>query len=123
MILLTGEEDLTYSFRLHGELIHRVGSLLPPDGQAPVYAQLYFHDSADDPQAADTAHAHTNAWNSNLDPVTLHLLQDMCVHTWGNFMLGCQGVTSRNNIKVIWDEEDRERKTKNIVYSEVFLTE
>jgi hypothetical protein len=72
-----------YSFRLHGELIHRVGSLLPPDGQAPVYAQLYFHDSADAAQAADTAHAHrvANAWNSNLDPVTLCILQDMLWHS------------------------------------------
>ena len=35
-----------YSFRLHGELIHRVGSLLPPEGQPPVYAQLYLCDSA-----------------------------------------------------------------------------
>jgi hypothetical protein len=33
-----------YSFRLHGKLIHGVGSLLPSDGETPVYAQLYIVD-------------------------------------------------------------------------------
>ncbi|KAH9053086.1 hypothetical protein EDB87DRAFT_1569732, partial [Lactarius vividus] len=64
-----------YTFRLHGELIHRAGSLLPPEGDqvAPVYAQLYIYDS-------DVAlnHHMTNAWNSNLDQFTLGTLQDMC---------------------------------------------
>jgi hypothetical protein len=61
-----------YTFRLHGELIHRAGSLLPPEGEAPVYAQLYIYDS-------DTAlrHRMENAWNSNLDSSTLRILQDM----------------------------------------------
>jgi hypothetical protein len=65
-----------YSFRLHGELILRVGSLLPIEGQQPVYAQLYIHDNAG---AADTAHHHrvANAWNSDLNPDTLRVLQDM----------------------------------------------
>ncbi|KAI9432367.1 hypothetical protein H4582DRAFT_1787791, partial [Lactarius indigo] len=63
-----------YTFRLHGELIHRAGSLLPPDGDqvAPIYAQLYIYDS-------DVAlnHRMANAWNSNLDQFTLRTLQDM----------------------------------------------
>ncbi|KAH9012550.1 hypothetical protein EDB85DRAFT_1877654, partial [Lactarius pseudohatsudake] len=63
-----------YTLRLHGELIHRVGSLLPPHGDqvAPIYAQLYIYDS-------DVAlnHRMTNAWNSNLDHFTLSILQDM----------------------------------------------
>jgi ATP-dependent exoDNAse (exonuclease V) alpha subunit len=45
------------------------------------------------------------------------------VFTHGQFYVGVSRVTSRNNIKVIWDEEDREGKTKNIVYSEVLLKE
>ena len=62
-----------YSFRLHGELIHRVGSLLPPEGQAPVFAQLYIHDNA------QQAHEHrsANTFNATLDPGTLRELQDM----------------------------------------------
>lgn len=62
-----------YSFRLHGELIHRVGSLLPPDGQQPVYAQLYIHDNA----AVAHHQREANTWNSNLNPGTLRVLQDM----------------------------------------------
>ena len=62
-----------YSFRLHGEVIHRAGSLLPPEGQAPVFAQLYIYDNA------QQAHEHraANAFNATLDPGTLRELQDM----------------------------------------------
>ncbi|PPR01840.1 hypothetical protein CVT24_001728 [Panaeolus cyanescens] len=31
-------------FRIHGELCHRTGSLLPPPQRQPIYAQLYFYD-------------------------------------------------------------------------------
>jgi ATP-dependent exoDNAse (exonuclease V) alpha subunit len=43
------------------------------------------------------------------------------VFTHGQFYVGVSRVTSRYNIKVIWDGEDREGKTKNIVYPEVLL--
>ena len=33
-----------YVFKLHGELCHKIGSLLPPEGEPPVYAQLYIYD-------------------------------------------------------------------------------
>ncbi|KAI9457120.1 hypothetical protein BJY52DRAFT_1095751, partial [Lactarius psammicola] len=63
-----------YTFRLHGELIHRAGSLLPPEGGqvAPVYSQLYIYDS-------DVAlnYRMANRWNSGLDRFTLCTLQDM----------------------------------------------
>src|ERR1700761_5163634 len=52
-----------YSFRIHGELSHLAGSLLPPEDRTspPVYAQLYITDSV-------SAHPHrmANAWNSHL---------------------------------------------------------
>ncbi|KIJ09644.1 hypothetical protein PAXINDRAFT_87199, partial [Paxillus involutus ATCC 200175] len=35
----------TSSFRIHGGLHHLMGSLLPPDGQDPCYAQLYIYDT------------------------------------------------------------------------------
>ncbi|KIJ08826.1 hypothetical protein PAXINDRAFT_41049, partial [Paxillus involutus ATCC 200175] len=35
----------TSSFRIHGGLHHLMGSLLPPDGQDPCYAQLYIYDA------------------------------------------------------------------------------
>jgi len=33
-----------YTYRLHGELYHRMGSLLPQPGEAPKFAQLYIND-------------------------------------------------------------------------------
>jgi ATP-dependent DNA helicase PIF1 len=45
------------------------------------------------------------------------------VFTHGQFYVGVSRVTSRENIKVIWDEKEAEAKTKNIVYSEVLLKE
>ncbi len=34
-----------YTYHLHGELYHRMGSLLPQPGEAPKFAQLYISDS------------------------------------------------------------------------------
>ena len=45
------------------------------------------------------------------------------VFTHGQFYVGVSRVTSRENIKVIWDPKEIEAKTKNIVYSEVLLKE
>src|SRR5487761_1144500 len=58
-----------YVFKLHGELIHRVGSLLPPEGDAPIFAQLYIYDT-------DVAWNHRmgNVWNNSLDLNVLHSL-------------------------------------------------
>jgi len=33
-----------YTYRLHGELYHGMGSLLPQPGEAPKFAQLYISD-------------------------------------------------------------------------------
>ncbi|KAI0758479.1 hypothetical protein BC629DRAFT_1295872, partial [Irpex lacteus] len=57
-----------YVFRIHGELCHRIGSLLPVDGQQPLYAQLYIHD----PQAALALRMERN---DNLRADTMGLLQ------------------------------------------------
>ena len=43
------------------------------------------------------------------------------VFSHGQFYVGISRVTSVQNIKVIWDDEEREARTKNIVYSEVLL--
>lgn len=36
-----------YVFKVHGELYHRIGSLLPREDVHPTYAQLYFYDPQD----------------------------------------------------------------------------
>ncbi|KAJ3701270.1 hypothetical protein LUZ61_004975 [Rhynchospora tenuis] len=39
-----------YVFRVSGQVCHRIGSLTPPEGQRPAYAQLYFYDTANEIQ-------------------------------------------------------------------------
>jgi hypothetical protein len=34
-----------YTFRIHGTIYHRIGSLLPPNSENPVFAQLYIYDT------------------------------------------------------------------------------
>ena len=43
------------------------------------------------------------------------------VFTHGQFYVAVSRVTSRGNMKVIWNEKVAEASTKNIVYSEVLL--
>ena len=64
-----------YVFKLHGELSHKAGSLLPPEGEPPVYAQLYVYDPAD-----AVNYQMANAWNTHLDHHTMVTLQDMLYH-------------------------------------------
>ncbi len=57
-----------YVFRVHGELCHRIGSLLPEAGRAPQYAQTYIYD----PRAAVDERLQRN---SNLAIGTLQAVQ------------------------------------------------
>lgn len=57
-----------YCFRIHGELCHLIGSLLPAEGHEPQYAQLYIHD----PQYALDVRMRRN---DNLRHDTMALLQ------------------------------------------------
>jgi ATP-dependent exoDNAse (exonuclease V) alpha subunit len=41
--------------------------------------------------------------------------------THGQFYVAVSRVTSVSNIKAIWDEEDREGKSQNVVYSQILL--
>ena len=45
------------------------------------------------------------------------------VFTHGQFYVGVSRVTSRENIKVIWDDKETVGRTKNIVFDEVLLKE
>jgi hypothetical protein len=61
-----------YIFRLHSALSHKSGSLLLPEGEPPVFAQLYIYDPAD---AVNFQMA--NRWNTQLNHHTMVTLQDM----------------------------------------------
>ena len=42
--LATGRQGV-FTYRLKGELIHRIGSLLPAEGNAPAFLQMYIYDT------------------------------------------------------------------------------
>ena len=37
-----------YTFALSGMNYHSIGNLLPPEGQRPVFSQLYIHDTSNE---------------------------------------------------------------------------
>ncbi|PIA50577.1 hypothetical protein AQUCO_01200042v1 [Aquilegia coerulea] len=57
------------SFTIHGELCHKVGSLLPETGKSPSYAQLYIYDP-------NEALEHRKNRNSHLLPEVLKIIQE-----------------------------------------------
>jgi len=59
-----------YSFRIQGELYHKIGSLCLAEGQRPQFAQLYIHDSK-------CEHQNRHAVMPSLDPMTLDRLLTM----------------------------------------------
>jgi hypothetical protein len=59
-----------YSFRIQGELYHKIGSLSPIEGQQPQFAQLYIHDTKRE-------HKNCHAVMPSLDPTTLDWLLTM----------------------------------------------
>jgi len=59
-----------YSFRIQGELYHKIGSLCPAEGQRPQFAQLYIHDTK-------CEHQNRHAVMPSLDPTTLDRLLTM----------------------------------------------
>ncbi|KIJ10636.1 hypothetical protein PAXINDRAFT_85770 [Paxillus involutus ATCC 200175] len=65
----------TSSFRIHGGLHHFMGSLLPPEGQDPCYAQLYIYDA----EEATEICLHRDG-NQQLDHDILHNLHDMLLN-------------------------------------------
>ena len=63
-----------YTFKIHGQLSHRAGSLLPPEPQGegedlrappPIYAQLYIYD-----QEEALNYRTANRWNDSLNEGT-----------------------------------------------------
>ena len=61
-----------YSFRIYVAMYHKMGALVPREGQQPSYAQLYIYDD----QAALAARTNRN---SNLDPFLMGELQQMLI--------------------------------------------
>lgn len=65
------------TFRIHGELRHRLSSLTPGNGDSPVYAQLYVYGPHE-------ALEHRMPRNMTLDPFVMECLQTLILthHRW-----------------------------------------
>uniref|UniRef100_A0A2N9HBP6 ATP-dependent DNA helicase n=1 Tax=Fagus sylvatica TaxID=28930 RepID=A0A2N9HBP6_FAGSY len=65
-----------YIYRLNGQNHHRIGTLIPADGQNPHFAQLYFYDTENEVQNRMNA-LRSSQSNSNLDPSIVDTLVKM----------------------------------------------
>jgi hypothetical protein len=85
------------TFRIHGELCHRIGSLFPCEGDHPMSAQLYIYDPH---EALD----YRMQRNTTLDPIVMKCLQDLILenHRWARVFkhtkevfeeTGCQDIS------------------------------
>jgi len=63
-----------YTFRIQGELVHRIGSLLPNIGEVPRFAQIHIHDSTNTTTQAEIRMAHQHG---RLNETTLLRLTSM----------------------------------------------
>ncbi|CAN1164069.1 hypothetical protein LINPERPRIM_LOCUS32980 [Linum perenne] len=68
--------DAPYIYSIGGQIFHRIGSLLPPEGNVPLFAQLYMVDTAS--EVEHRMSSFTTAANSNpLRPQIIKDLKDM----------------------------------------------
>lgn len=55
-------------FKISGQIHHRIGSLLPPDGNPPKFLQLYVYDTSNEVQNRIESLRHDDRRESDLDP-------------------------------------------------------
>jgi hypothetical protein len=73
--LASGREGV-FTYRLHGELTHRIGSLLPVEGDTPKFLQLYIYDTQNELQNR-MAQMRSGDGEDQLDARTLQELLDV----------------------------------------------
>ena len=64
-------------FKIYGQIHHRIGSLLPPDGEAPKFIQLYVYDTVNEVQNRIQSLSRDESRDTNLDPSTVQSLISM----------------------------------------------
>ena len=71
-----------YTFRIHGELFHLIGSLLPPPLNTPKFAQIYLYDNFN-----EQAHLRMSHFTEvQLNPRIIAALQQM-LHNWNPYAI------------------------------------
>ena len=66
-----------YIFRINGQIHHRIGSLLPEQGQAPQYAELYNFDTKNEIENRIKALHKEDPQETDIDPNIVHELKNM----------------------------------------------
>lgn len=64
-------------FKISGQVHHRIGSLLPPEGKPPKFIQLYIYDTANEVQNRIQALHRDDTPDGRLDPAIVHQLASM----------------------------------------------
>jgi hypothetical protein len=64
-------------FKICGQIHHRIGSLLPPEGQNPQFIQLYVYDTSNEIQNRLAALHRDDRREADLDPAIIQSLADM----------------------------------------------
>ena len=101
------------TFHIHGELCHRLGSLLPCNGDRPTYTQLYIYD----PHEALGYRMHRN---TTLDLIIMERLQDLILthHRWARIFNHALEVFEENqceNVSIqLTANENRDRRRWNL---------
>ena len=65
-----------FTYQLHGELTHRIGSLLPAQGDSPKFLQLYIYDTENELKNR-MAQMRGKDGEDRLDPATLQELMNV----------------------------------------------
>jgi len=101
------------TFRIHGELCHRLGSLVPHHGTRPTYAQLYIYDPHE-------ALEHRMQRNVTLDPIIMEDLQSLILahHRWARIFKHAMDVfqeTQCENVSIqLTANGNRDRRRWNL---------
>jgi hypothetical protein len=64
-------------FKIYGQVHHRIGSLLPPEGIEPKFIQLYVYDTSNEVRNRLQSLPHDNRSQSDLDPGIVESLVHM----------------------------------------------
>ncbi|XP_013594329.1 PREDICTED: uncharacterized protein LOC106302348 [Brassica oleracea var. oleracea] len=69
-----------FTFRVHGQIIHRIGSMLPEDGNDPVYLQLYIFDTENEIQNRKRAITEDSSSQALDDSIIVRLIEMLDIH-------------------------------------------
>ena len=89
-----------YTFRIQGELVHRIGSLLPNIGEVPRFAQIHIHDSTNTTTQAEIRMAHQHGRLNETTLLRLTSMLDEINPYFHNFRTASERLRTTNHISL-----------------------